>query len=203
MSTPLRFLRRAGGVILGSTANDVRAWNPHTGQPLWQVGAGDPIGPFAVEGSTAVFTARLGAEAIDHTREDFAARALELTGNQGVDVILDTVGGETLGRGLTCLAPFGRLVTFGGSGGGAARVAAPLLHRTNRAVVGYSSGHLRRTRPAAVGELARQGLELLASGTVRLQIGARFALPDAAAAHDLMESRASQGKVLLALPEDL
>ncbi|WP_158679979.1 PQQ-binding-like beta-propeller repeat protein [Deinococcus sp. NW-56] len=62
ISTPLRFLRRAGGVILGSTANDVRAWDAQTGQPLWQVGAGDPIGPFAVDAGVAIFAAHTGLE---------------------------------------------------------------------------------------------------------------------------------------------
>ncbi|WP_216322592.1 PQQ-binding-like beta-propeller repeat protein [Deinococcus aestuarii] len=62
VSTPLRFLRRAGEVVLAATVDDVRAWDARTGQPLWQIGAGDPIGPFAVDNGVAVFDARTGIE---------------------------------------------------------------------------------------------------------------------------------------------
>ncbi|WP_180970059.1 PQQ-binding-like beta-propeller repeat protein [Deinococcus planocerae] len=62
VSTPLRFLQRAGDVVLGATVDDVRAWDARTGQPRWQVGAGDPLGPFAVDDGVAVFGARTGIE---------------------------------------------------------------------------------------------------------------------------------------------
>jgi len=62
VSTPLLFLRRAEGVVLGATVNDVRAWDARTGRPLWKVGAMDPTGPFAVDGGIAAFTARTGLD---------------------------------------------------------------------------------------------------------------------------------------------
>ena len=55
---------------------------------------------------------RLGAVAIDYQSEDFLARVRELTG-EGVDVVLDGLGGATSLRSFRALRPGGRLVVFG------------------------------------------------------------------------------------------
>lgn len=136
-------------------------------------------------------------EVIVREEEDFVARVNELTSGAGADVILDSVAGETLTRGLDCLAPFGRLVAYGISAGEPGRVLSNQLHPVNRAVVGYSSGHYRRYRPEALRPAAEAVLGLLAEGRLRLVIGHRFPLAEAAKAHELIESRSSIGKILL------
>jgi NADPH:quinone reductase-like Zn-dependent oxidoreductase len=55
---------------------------------------------------------RLGAVAIDYRNEDFLARVRELTGD-GVDVVLDGLGGRTSLRSFRALRPGGRLVVYG------------------------------------------------------------------------------------------
>lgn len=136
-------------------------------------------------------------EVIVREEEDFVARVNELTSGAGADVILDSVAGETLTRGLDCLAPFGRLVAYGISAGEPGQVLSNQLHPVNRAVVGYSSGHYRRYRPEALRPAAEAVLGLLAEGRLRLVIGHRFPLAEAAKAHELIESRSSIGKILL------
>src|SRR3954469_17045214 len=59
------------------------------------------------------FVRSLGAQAVDHTREDVAARVLDLTGGRGADVICNHMAGETLKRDLQMVAPFGLLVSYG------------------------------------------------------------------------------------------
>src|SRR5213079_2678370 len=55
----------------------------------------------------------LGAVAIDYRNEDFLARVRELTGGEGVDVVLDSLGGPLSLRSFRALRPGGRLVVFG------------------------------------------------------------------------------------------
>lgn len=129
--------------------------------------------------------------------KDVVARVNELTGGAGADLILDSVAGETLTRDLDCLAPFGRLVAFGISSGTPGQALSNQLHPLNRAVIGYSSGHYRRYRPDALRPAAEAVLGLLAAGRLRLVVGHRFPLAEAAQAHALIESRASVGKILL------
>lgn len=136
-------------------------------------------------------------EVIVREEGDFAARVNELTAGGGADVILDSVAGETLTRGLGCLAPFGRLVAYGISAGEPGHVLSNQLHPVNRAVIGYSSGHYRHYRPEALRPAADAVLGLLAEGRLRLVIGHRFPLAEAAKAHELIESRSSIGKILL------
>lgn len=160
------------------------------------LGAARVIG--VTSGAKTSFVSDLGADiVVDRQREDFAARVMDVTVGRGADVVLDSVGGETLERGLTCLAEFGRLVTFGQTGGVSARITTSPLHRGSRAVVGYSSGHLRRVRPLALKGAVAAVFELLRRGEVRLPIFARFALDRASAAHDLMEWGGHAGKLVL------
>src|SRR5262249_39233020 len=56
------------------------------------------------------------AHAIDYTSVDFEPEVKRLTGGRGVDIALDAVGGASLAKSYRCLAPLGRLFTFGGSG---------------------------------------------------------------------------------------
>ncbi|PYE55457.1 quinone oxidoreductase family protein [Deinococcus yavapaiensis] len=160
------------------------------------LGASPVIG--VTSGSKAAFVRGLGADVVvDRGAEDFAARTLEATGGRGADVILDSVGGETLERGVTCLAEFGRLVTFGQTGGRSANVGTSPLHRGSRAVVGYSSGHLRRVRPHAVGSAVDAAFELLRRGDVTPSVFERFALERGPEAHALMERAEHVGKLVL------
>ena len=54
---------------------------------------------------------------INYAEADFVAEVSRLTDGQGVDVVLDGIGGKTFGRGMKCLAPNGRILSLGYSGG--------------------------------------------------------------------------------------
>jgi len=71
----------------------------------------------------------LGADhAVDYGREDWTEQVIEATGGKGVDVVLESVGGEAGARAFECLAPLGRLVMFGAASG---RPMPPDLVRLN------------------------------------------------------------------------
>lgn len=159
------------------------------------LGAGLVIGTVG-HPAKAEFVRGLGADAV-MGYEGFAERVLEQTQQKGVDLILDSVAGEVFSQGMRCLAPFGRLVVYGHASGQAGSFETRPLHRQSKAVIGYSSGHYRRNRPGLLRPTVEAVFALLRSGKIRLQVGARFPLEQAAQAHTLMESRQSTGKILL------
>ncbi len=135
-------------------------------------------------------------EVINYASGDFAAETMKLTGGRGVDLILDAVGGPTLTKGLTCLAPFGHLILYGRSGG----VPEPLnlFSLFERSI--KVSGFVLYTANA-VPDVMRRGIEesfkLMRDGKLKMLVGKSFPLAQAAEAHRFMESRASVGKLVL------
>jgi len=128
---------------------------------------------------------------------DFVEGTRAAVGSAGVDVILDANTGDAFQQNFDVLAPFGRVVVYGQAAGTPGVARTDQLHSINRSVIGYSSGHYRAARPAALRPAAEAALQAAAAGKVKLMIGARYKLADAADAHRLIESRKSQGKILL------
>jgi len=147
----------------------------------------------------------LGAElAIDYRRDDFVAAVHSHTDGVGVDVILDVVGGEYLGRNLEALAPDGRLVILAMQRGRRAELDLALL-MAKRATV-YSAG--LRARPlsqkAAIVAAVRSAVwPLVESGAIGVVVQAEVPMPQAAEAHRIMEAGHHVGKILLTLPETI
>lgn len=149
----------------------------------------------------------LGAEAtIDHTRAvtadgepDFASVVRQLTDGAGVDAVLDVVGGPYLAQNVAALAPEGRIVTIAVQGGAKADSFNMMRLVAKR---GWLTGSTLRSRPREekariVAQTAKAVLPLVADGRIDLAVSARFALADAAAAHERFDSAERTGKVLL------
>jgi NADPH:quinone reductase len=143
----------------------------------------------------------LGAErAINYRTSDFAKEVRALTGDRGVDVILDMVGGDYVAREITCLADDGRLVLIGLLGG--VKTDVPLSQILLRRLT--LTGSTLRPRPAAYKAQLAQALRqrvwpLIEAGRIKPVIHATFPLAQAADAHRLMESSAHIGKIVLTL----
>jgi putative PIG3 family NAD(P)H quinone oxidoreductase len=137
----------------------------------------------------------LGATAaIDHRREDFVARARELTGGRGVDVLLDHIGGRYLARNLEALAPGGRLVEIGLMGGARAELDLAQLLVRRLSVIGSTLRGRSDTEKARIVEAFRARF-----GTARLRpvIDRVLPLDQAAEAHRLMQAGEHFGKIVL------
>ncbi|MEE3100009.1 MAG: NAD(P)H-quinone oxidoreductase, partial [Pseudomonadota bacterium] len=147
----------------------------------------------------AAFCEALGAErAINYREEDFVKVAKELTGGEGVNVILDMVGGDYIARDLQALAPDGRLSFIAFLGGPKAEINFAQVMMKRITITGST---LRPRSVAFKAEMAK-ALEaevwpLLASGRIAPKMHATFPLEEAAKAHALMESSAHMGKIAL------
>jgi len=147
----------------------------------------------------ARFARELGADhVIDRKQEDVAARVAEITGGRGVDAIIDPVAGPTIPGNLALLAPCGVLVIYGGLGG-----KAPLdLEQTLRArgkspAIRHFTIHTWDTLVEERRAGMRAIIAMLAAGKLHPRIHAVLPLRDAARAHEMLESGAVLGKLLL------
>lgn len=121
-----------------------------------------------------------------------------VTERRGIDLVLDSVGGKVLRRGLDSLARFGRLVSFGNASNEAPwQASAADLYARGLTVSGFSLLGLAASDPAALRELAHRAFAAVAEGAVSVPITAEYPLADAAAAHTALGGRATTGKLLL------
>lgn len=137
------------------------------------------------------------AHVVVTSRECFAARVREITGGEGLPVVFDSIGQHTFADSLACLRRRGLMVLFGASSGPVPPLDIMELMR---------KGSLFLTRPT-LGDYAASRAELLAmaaelfavvaSGQVRITIGQRYALADAARAHADLQARRTTGSTVL------
>ncbi len=141
----------------------------------------------------------LGATAaINYRSEDWSARARELTGGRGVDVILDHIGAAYLAPNLAALATGGRLVLIGLMGGAQAEINLAQLLIRRLAVIGSTLRARPVTEKARIVESFRARFDAaLAAGRLRAPIDRVLPLAEAAEAHRLMQSSAHFGKIVL------
>ena len=168
----------------------------------------------------------LGAVPIDYRSEDFVTRIRELSGGQGVDVVLDSLGGPISLRSFRTLRPGGRLVVFGRyatlSHGHKNRRAVIEWYAAigalwlwaklspHRQVLPYQIQKFRdraHWRPGAAGGQPRYPewfredfdalLALLRTGKIHPVVAQRLPLAEARHAHELLEISASKGKLVL------
>jgi NADPH:quinone reductase len=137
------------------------------------------------------------AHAINYRTEDFVARVKEITGGQGVKVVYDSIGKDTFERSLDSLRPLGLMVSFGNASGPVPPFQIGALG---------PRGSLYITRPTLFTHLAtRESTQAMAdelfavvrSDGVKIVIGHRYPLADAAQAHRDLEGRQTIGSSIL------
>ncbi|HEX4335040.1 MAG TPA: quinone oxidoreductase [Polyangiaceae bacterium] len=134
---------------------------------------------------------------IVYGREDVAKHVRELTSGKGVRVVYDSVGKDTFQASLDSLAPRGMLVLFGQSSGKVAPFDPQLLAAKGSLFFTRPTlGHYIATRAELV-ESAGRVFAAVAEGTLKINIGQRFALKDAAKAHTELEARRTTGATVL------
>jgi putative PIG3 family NAD(P)H quinone oxidoreductase len=140
---------------------------------------------------------KLGAAlAIDYRAGELAPKVLAATG--GVDVVLDPIGAPYLAQDLDCLAPGGRLVLIGLSGGSRGEVdLAPLLRKRLRVIGSTLRNRSADEKAGLVASFAAALGEALTAGRVRPVIDRVLPLAEVAEAHRLVQASAHVGKVVL------
>lgn len=139
----------------------------------------------------------LGADAsVDYTAPGWSEKVRELTDGRGVDVVLETVGGDTTGQALDALAPFGRMVFIGQSSGQSASIDPWRLTVPSHTVTGFYVGAYIADLELTVSTLMEL-IGYVTDGTLSVPVGAVLPLAQAAEAHRLLEGRKTTGKVVL------
>ena len=128
------------------------------------------------------------AHGINHKKEDYAQEVKKLTDDRGVDVVVDSVGGEVWQKSLSALARGGRLVTCGATAGGQPNDDLDAIISKELKIYGSTLGSR---------EDFRQLLSFLGATKIRPIIDRKFSLKDAAAAQQRMEEARQFGKILL------
>lgn len=150
-----------------------------------------------------------GAVPIDYQRDDFVRRIRSLTGD-GVDAVLDAIGGLNFLRSYRSLRPGGRLVAYGVSqackNGRRNRLTAvgsflfvKLLGvlPTGRPATFYTASSLEKSLPTAYRDDLTAVLELLARKEIQPLTAERHPLEEAALAHELLSRSSVSGKIAL------
>jgi len=157
-------------------------------------GAGTVIGTAGSTAKLDFVRAHDADVAVDYA-DDAWPDAVRAAASDGVDLILDAVGGKTTLRGLELLAPYGRLVAYGAADD---LVDVPLrsLYAV-RSVTGFSLMAWQKARPAEYADAIAELTGLLADGTLRFTVHTRLPLAEAAEAHRILDARAQLGRILL------
>lgn len=129
--------------------------------------------------------------------EGFKDTVKELTGGRGVDVVVDPVGGDRFTDSLRSLAPGGRLLVIGFTGGEIPTVKVNRLLLNNIDVVGVGWGSWTLSHPGALAEQWTALERLLSSGALSPPEPEVFPLEEAAAAVASLENRTAKGKIVL------
>lgn len=129
--------------------------------------------------------------------DGFKDAVAELTGGKGVDIVMDPVGGDRFTDSLRSLAPGGRLLVVGFTGGEIPTVKVNRLLLNNIDVVGVGWGAWTMRHPDALAEQWDGLAELLRSGRLAPPQPEVYPLEEAAAAVASLENRTARGKVVL------
>jgi NADPH2:quinone reductase len=184
--------KRAKRILVHAAAGGVGhilcQWAKHIGiQVIGTVGSDEKVGFAKSNGCDHVINYK--------THPNFVKEVADLTKNEGVGLVYDSIGKDTLDKSLDCLWPMGMCVSFGEASG-----AAPQLD-LNRMV----ANSLYLTRPTMALYKANRMELILSAGEVfgALEYGAikpkitEYAFKDVVKAHRDLESRKSTGSLIL------
>ena len=136
-------------------------------------------------------------EVINYNKENFKDRVLQLTNNEGLPVVYDGVGKNTLENSLGCLKMRGTMVSFGNASGkldpvDVGKLIAPKgLYLTRPSIAHYTS-----TRKE-LDEASNKLFEMVKSGAVKVEIFKKYSLKDASLAHQDLEGRKILGPAII------
>jgi NADPH:quinone reductase len=147
----------------------------------------------------AAFCRNIGADhVINYREQDFAVEVATITGKNGVNVVLDMVGGDYIEKNIRCLALEGRMVFVAFLQGSKVTTDWRYIMMKRLTITGSTLRISPFARKAEIARSLRSGVwPMFAAKTLKPVINEVFPLADAASAHRLMESSAHIGKIML------
>ena len=145
----------------------------------------------------AAIAKRHGCSSVLVGYENLAERVRGLTKGKGVDVVYDGIGKDTFMASLDCLRPCGLMVSFGNASGAVAPIAPLELMRRGSLFLTRPTSYHYLVGPAPRRKAASELFSMVKKRKIRVLIGQRFALKDAARAHEALQGRGTHGSILL------
>ena len=131
-----------------------------------------------------------------YTKQDFATETKRITSGRGADLVLDGVGKSTFHGDMDSVAIRGHIVVYGASSGPADPVSPNALMPKSISLSGGRSANFIATREDLL-RRAKDVLDALGAGWLKLRIDRVLPLEEAAQAHLVLEGRRSMGKIIL------
>jgi NADPH2:quinone reductase len=164
----IQLAKRAGATVLATASSDARL------EPLRALGMD---------------------HGVDYSQSGWVDRVRELTGGQGVNLVVDSVGGKILQGSVACLAYRGRCITVGSAGREEELLDVRALGAGNQSITGVFLG-AEILNPRAH-DMIQRHIDDVAAGRLEVVVDRTFPLADAASAHAFIESRQAIGRVVL------
>jgi NADPH2:quinone reductase len=139
---------------------------------------------------------RYGADVVADSSTPEWTEQVRAAAAGGVDVVLDSLGGDATTQSLGLMAPYGRAVVYGALQGEQSTVTAMDLYGL-KSISGFSFLGWRAARPEDVRAEVAALTEQLRTGTLRLAVAAEIPLDEVVKAHELLEDRTRVGRVVL------
>jgi len=155
------------------------------------------IGTVGTDEKAALAKANGCDHPIVYTRENFADRVKEITGGAGVAAVYDSVGKDTFEGSLDCLRPLGMMVSFGNASGAVPPFEPGILAAKGSLFFTRPTLMTYTAKPEDLQAMARELLEVVEAGVVRISVNQTYALKDAAQAHVDLEARKTTGSTVL------
>lgn len=143
---------------------------------------------------------KLGGRAINYNEEDFVQIVKKETGDKGVDVILDMVGGDYIQRNMSAAATWGRIVNIAYMSGMQANVNfAPMLMKRLSLLATTLRARSDEEKGAIRDAVLKEVWPLIEAGKIKPIVDSTFPLADAQKAHEKMKGSGHIGKILLTM----
>jgi NADPH:quinone reductase len=172
----------------GGVGSIMSQWAKHLGAKV--------IGVVSTE-AKAKLAKRNGCHYVLLGNEDVPAKVKALTKGKGVDVVYDGVGKDTFFSSLDCLRPLGLMVSFGNSSGVVPPFAPMELAKRGSLYLTRAGGREYLSAPEDRRRAAAELFALVKKKAIKVQIGQRYPLEDAATAHRDLEARKTVGSTIL------
>ena len=133
---------------------------------------------------------------IDYSKDDFEKKVLEITKNNGVDVIYDSVGKDTFLKGIGCLAPKGRIVSFGVSSGPIDPININMLRSFSGSIsTGGLNTYIKDTNEMQIN--AETFFDMIIKKDLEINIDKTFHIDKIREAQSILEKRQTTGSIVL------